>query len=921
MSAKPYKKRVIQQDSDESDDDQPLIKRVKPEDAAAADSPVAASAVAVPNGDAPSGQVDTVMNDATAVALDPKAKQLAVFTTGDSDDSDDDMPLAAVAKQGAAGVAHTTGEPSPAPVAGAAGGDSSDDEPLAKKAPAKPKKAAANGNGKAKKGASASSSEDEKPLAKTTAAAKRGPRASTSRKSMKEESDEDDSPLSDADDGEDDYSSGSDAPKRKPKKAASSSGKGKAKAKPAPAKKAPAARRVKKEEDDAEGSASPAPSSTKAASASKGKGKAKKEEDEEGAEGSGDETYKWWENQQDGEQKWRTLEHSGVLFPPEYEPHGVQMKYNGKPVALPPEAEEVASFFAAILETDYVKNKTFVQNFFNDWQKVLKEHPPLDGTKIKDYDKCDFTPIFAYLEAEKAKKKGMTAAQKKAAKAEKDEFEEKYKTCLLDGRKEKVGNFRIEPPGLFRGRGEHPKTGMLKTRVRPEQITINIGKGVPVPQPPKGHKWKSVVHDDKVTWLATWKENINGNVKYVFLAAGSSLKGQSDLKKFEKARALKEHVDRIRADYTADLKSKEMATRQRAVAIYLIDRFALRAGNEKGEDEADTVGCCSLRFEHVTLTPPNKVTFDFLGKDSIRYVNEVEVDEQVFKNLKIFKKEPKTVGDLLFDRLSTQVVNKYLTSYMDGLTAKVFRTYNASWTFAQQLKDTPKDVPLADKLLAYNRANRLVAVLCNHQRSVSKGHMAAMEKLTDKIRALKYQRMKLRKQLFAVADKPKKYKEEYGDDESDLDDDWIVEHEAALVDLEREKIRKKFDKENQKRATEGEKPLAQKELDERLKAADDLEKQIRRDRKSGYEDTKLGEDKLYANLQKMDDRIKVAKTNATDKDEGKEISLGTSKINYIDPRISVAWCKANDVPLNKVLTKTLLEKFQWATHVEADFEW
>ena len=42
-----------------------------------------------------------------------------------------------------------------------------------------------------------------------------------------------------------------------------------------------------------------------------------------------------------------------------------------------------------------------------------------------------------------------------------------------------------------------------------------------------------------MTWLATWKENINGNVKYVFLAAGSSLKGQSDLKKFEKARNLK----------------------------------------------------------------------------------------------------------------------------------------------------------------------------------------------------------------------------------------------------------------------------------------------------------------------------------------------------------------------------------------------
>ena len=143
--------------------------------------------------------------------------------------------------------------------------------------------------------------------------------------------------------------------------------------------------------------------------------------------------------------------------------------------------------------------------------------------------------------------------------------------------------------------------------------------------------------------------------RYVFLAAGSSLKGQSDYKKFEKARALKEHIDRVRKDYTTDLKDKETVVRQRATAIYLIDRFALRNGNEKGADEADTVGCCSLRFEHVTLAPPTRVIFDFLGKDSIRYVNEVEVDEQVFKNLKLFKKEPKEIGDLLFDRLTVSL--------------------------------------------------------------------------------------------------------------------------------------------------------------------------------------------------------------------------------------------------------------------------
>lgn len=47
-------------------------------------------------------------------------------------------------------------------------------------------------------------------------------------------------------------------------------------------------------------------------------------------------------------------------------------------------------------------------------------------------------------------------------KKDKEELEKQFQFCLLDGRQEKVGNFRVEPPSLFRGRGEHPKTGRLK---------------------------------------------------------------------------------------------------------------------------------------------------------------------------------------------------------------------------------------------------------------------------------------------------------------------------------------------------------------------------------------------------------------------------------------------------------------------------
>lgn len=64
-----------------------------------------------------------------------------------------------------------------------------------------------------------------------------------------------------------------------------------------------------------------------ATSPAKGKRKKKEEEEEE------EEVFKWWEQNpdNDGSVKWNVLEHSGVLFPPPYEPlpSHIKMKYNG----------------------------------------------------------------------------------------------------------------------------------------------------------------------------------------------------------------------------------------------------------------------------------------------------------------------------------------------------------------------------------------------------------------------------------------------------------------------------------------------------------------------------------------------------------------------------------------------------------------
>lgn len=239
---------------------------------------------------------------------------------------------------------------------------------------------------------------------------------------------------------------------------------------------------------------------------------------------------KWWNRMRapGDKTKWTSLEHNGILFPAEYVAHKVPVYYEEKAVELTIEQEEVASMWALMPE-QYTAQATFRKNFFRDWKALF----PKDSI-IKDLNKCDFTVMTKHLTTErdtaKLIKKSDSAARARE-KAEKDRLQEIYGFALVDGFKEKVGNYRVEPPNLFRGRGDHPKTGTLKRRVKPEDIIINIGPNTPIPPPPAGHKWKGIIHNNKVTWLAFYRDNVNGDFKYIWLAPSSRFKGESDVKK------------------------------------------------------------------------------------------------------------------------------------------------------------------------------------------------------------------------------------------------------------------------------------------------------------------------------------------------------------------------------------------------------
>ncbi len=117
--------------------------------------------------------------------------------------------------------------------------------------------------------------------------------------------------------------------------------------------------------------------------------------------------------------------------------------------------------------------------------------------------------------------------------------------------------------------------------------------------------------------------------------------------------------------------------------------------------------------------------------------------------------------------------------------------------------------------------------------------------------------------------------------DEDLDEEWILQHQEALVKEQREKIEKKFRKDNENLTKEGDKEMKNSELKARLKVVDELEQQYKKENKTKKvvaEGKGPTIEKLEANLEKIDQKIENMKAQAETRESTKEVALGTSKI-------------------------------------------
>ena len=468
----------------------------------------------------------------------------------------------------------------------------------------------------------------------------------------------------------------------------------------------------------------------------------------------GDVPQTWWRKSRISGGLWKSLKQRGPYFAHleiPYKPIGAILGYKGKKYKLTPEEEEFALKYAQRMVTDetapivHTTDKTFNQNFWKDFRSYLR---PELRSKIKNFKDIEWDSLVKHARQLKEDRKKLTPEEKLQKKIETARKKYEYSYAVLDGVTEKVGNPAVEIVGLFLGRGGHPKRGKIKSKIFPEDVTLNIGVGDKIPPPPKGHKWGKIMHDSKATWLARWKDPISRKDKYIRFAATGSFKGSSDLSKYEKARKLQRYLQKLRDIYMRDASSTNRLKMQLGTVLWLIDNHGVRPGDERKEDQADTVGASTLRVEQVKLLTRNRIRFVFAGKDSIMFDKIIKVPDLIYQNFeKLVKgRSPKKQ---IFNLISASSINQYLKQFDKGFSNKVFRTRLASSIMFKALKkvDIEEGLNLKQIKAAFNIANIKVANILNHRRTVTKSAAEALQKLQTALAELKAEKTKLQLQI------------------------------------------------------------------------------------------------------------------------------------------------------------------------------
>jgi DNA topoisomerase-1 len=597
----------------------------------------------------------------------------------------------------------------------------------------------------------------------------------------------------------------------------------------------------------------------------------------------------------------KTLHHNGVIVPTKYQGRGLTVKIKDQTVKLNDEQEEMAVAWAKKFGTPYVEDSVFAVNFHNDFGEKY-------GLKLLPGD-VDYTDIIQLVQREREQKLNQPPEVKKMQtterKGQREANREKYGFAIVDGQRMELGNYNVEPNSIFMGRGQHPWRGRWKQGPSYRDIELNLSPDAPHPP----GNWKAIVWEPDTMWIARWTDKLTGKKKYVWPGDASFLKQRKDVEKYEKAKALKEKLEAVKAHIDSNLATGDLRRRKTATVCYLIDHLKFRVGDEKDEeDEADTVGASTLRPEHVCFNKDGSVTFNFLGKDSVQMNITAQLPPKVIQNLHDFASG--AGNESLFEGINSGHVGDFLKEVMDGLSAKVFRTLYATEAVGDRLALEPvkPEDPDYVKRQAALMANLEAAIVCNHKRTIPKTWQQSLQAKKDRLEQLREKATSDEKTIRQrLLDEEKKYREKLAMAEKKLNDAEykfkVAEEQIANGESKgnsHSSLRKRI--EAAKRATKAARESSRKIKNNYLTSNQKLRKQVeerrRRDRDA---------------VERM--RLQVEAQEIT-----RDYNLGTSLKNYVDPRIFYNWGKKVGYDWRKYYPATLQKKFSWIEQQENEDE-
>jgi DNA topoisomerase-1 len=145
-------------------------------------------------------------------------------------------------------------------------------------------------------------------------------------------------------------------------------------------------------------------------------------------------------------------------------------------------------------------------------------------------------------------------------------------------------------------------------------------------------------------------------------------------------------LPKLRKRITRDLNRKELdQERALACAVRLLDRGFFRIGGEDYAESNDSYGLATMRKQHVTLSEPNLIRFEYPAKSGQRREQSI-VDPEVFDIVKTLKRRRGGGEELLAYKdgrrwidVRSEDINGYIkASAGDDFSAKAFRTWNAT---------------------------------------------------------------------------------------------------------------------------------------------------------------------------------------------------------------------------------------------------